>query len=291
MDSFKKKILVTGSEGYIGKHLVRSLLKLNHSVIDCNRQVCDVRNMCKLAEEAPYQHVNIVYHLAAMTGVSSSWESPSDYYSVNTTGTQQALEFCRQVRARMVYVSACMYGPGAVTPVAEDSKPEPANPYTHSKYLGEEYCKFYADRYDVQCTIIRPFNVYGRNQSTSFLVPYIIEQVTSDSLEIWVNDLAPIRDYVYISDLIDALVSVLNRTINYEILNVGSGVGYSVSEVIDNIQEIWCTDKTIRNRDLRRKNEIMNSVADLTKIQKVTGWKPTFTLEEGLRQIHRILGP
>ena len=283
-------ILVTGSEGYIGKQLVQSLLKLNHSVIDCNRRVCDVRNMCKLADEVPYQQVNIVYHLAALTGVSASWESPSDYYSVNTTGTQQALEYCRRVRARMVYVSACMYGPDAVTPVAEDKLPEPANPYTHSKYLGEEFCKFYADKHDVQCTIIRPFNVYGRNQSISFLVPYIIEQVTSDSLEIWVNDLAPVRDYIYISDLIDALVSVLNRTITYEVLNVGSGVGYSVSEVIDKIQEIWCTNKTIRNRDIRRKNEIMNSVADLTKINNVTGWKPNFTLEEGLRQIHRIIG-
>jgi nucleoside-diphosphate-sugar epimerase len=155
----------------------------------------------------------------------------------------------------------------------------------HSKILAESVCKFYSDNFDVKVNIIRPFNIYGPGQSDRFLIPEIILQTLSKAEEIKVQDLSPKRDFVYIDDLIDAIILSLNTEGNYNILNIGSGESYSVKEIIDLIQKIANTNKPVISNDNIRKNEIPDVIADISFAKEKLNWNPKFSFEDGLKKL------
>ena len=196
-----KSILVTGATGFLGRHVVRDLLRRGFKVEAKSRadgDVCDVETWKK------FPATDCVIHLAGSTFVPDSWDDPSKFLQNNTLGTSLALDFCRNHKAKFVFFSTYMYSREAVMPVSEDSKLRPSNPYSLSKFFGENLCKFYSEHFGVKAVIFRPFNVYGLGQSEKFLIPSIIRQARlSDVIE--VQDTKPSRDYVYVEDLLAAL--------------------------------------------------------------------------------------
>lgn len=278
-----KSILVTGVSGFIGSSLVQSLELLGFNVLKFDTAMGDVSEYDFFKN---YNDINIyhIFHLAAKTFVPDSWENPLDFYKTSVLGTGNILELCRHKNIPLTFVSAYLYGLPEKLPISEDDKIQSNNPYAHSKYLAEELCRFYSEYYNVKVTIARPFNIYGKNQKDMFLIPYIIKQVLHDDV-IKVKDLNPKRDYIYLDDLITGLVKTLDNKKQFSIYNFGSGVEYSVQEIIEIVQKIAQTQKPIISEKCERINEIMNVVADISRAENELGWKPEYRFEDGIKEI------
>lgn len=278
-----KKILVTGSSGFIGESLVADLQQKNYQILTFDSKDGNISDV-DLSQYYANEEIFHVFHLAAKTFVPHSWDNPLEFYKTSILGTQQVLELCRKNTIPMTFVSAYVYGISKETPISEAMTPAPNNPYAHSKYLTEELCRFYADYYNVQITIARPFNIYGRNQKKDFLIPHILNQVLNND-EITVKDLHPKRDYIYLDDLIDGLIKTIENDKKFSIYNFASGIEYSVKEIIDKIQIVAGTNKPIVSENNERPNEISSVVADISKAKKELGWAPKYSFEDGIREI------
>lgn len=278
-----KSILVTGASGFIGSALIESLKYLGFTVLKFDSSTGDIAEYDFLKE---YQNTDIyhIFHLAAKTFIPDSWETPFEFYKTSVLGTGNILELCRHKNISLTFVSAYLYGIPEKFPISESDKVKSNNPYAHSKYLAEELCRFYSEYYNVKVTIARPFNIYGKNQKKEFLIPHIIRQVLQSDV-IRVKDLHPKRDYIYLDDLIDGLLKTITYRNKFSIFNFGSGVEYSVQEIIEIVQKVAQTKKPIISEKCERKNEIMNVVADISKAKKELDWKPLFSFENGIREL------
>lgn len=279
-------IIVTGGTGFIGKHLVPRLRNDGHQVYPVDSQPGDV------AEPATWNGfpaAAAVVHLAGRTFVPDSWSQPSEYMRINLLGTIQALEYCRAHDASLIFLSSYMYGEPVLLPIPESAELAARNPYAFSKMLAEKACQFYAEHFGVKVTILRPFNVYGAGQSSSFLIPSIFEQACrGDTIRLM--DLAPKRDYIYVKDLVEAIGTVINLNSSGGVFNIGSRVSHSVAELIAAIQGVLGIALPVESADKKRPGEIMDTVADITAARRVLGWTPRFSLYEGLLEMASIIG-
>lgn len=277
-----KTSLVTGSDGFIGRALIKHLVSSKHNAIGLDKTRGDIADPTTF-NQFKNKDISRVFHLAAKTYVPDSWENPFSFYKANVIGTANTLEFCRQRSIPLVYVSGYIYGQPEHLPIPETAPLKANNPYAHSKLLGEQLCTFYNQKYGLQVVIIRPFNVFGLHQRQTFLIPHIIRQVLH-SESIIVDNLAPKRDYIYIDDLVDALVHA-SEVKAFNIYNIGSGTSFSVSEIINTVQTILGTDKRIISHNKIRQNEINNVVADISKAKNELNWTPHFTFRDGLQSM------
>jgi len=278
------KILITGASGFIGRALTANLRARERDVVPLDYEDGDIASWETLAK-LEQENITQIFHLAGKTFVPDSWGDPQAFCRTNVLGTVNVLEFCRKSRIPMTYISAYVYGHPDSLPIGENSPIRPSNPYALTKRLAEEACEFYAGAYDLPVTTIRPFNVYGIGQADFFLIPTIISQVLDDGEEIAVKDLAPKRDYVYLEDLVIALLATLNKPGGYRVYNIGSGVSLSVQEAIDTIQKIAGTKKKVVCDNAIRANELMDVVADISKAGKELGWYPRFSFHAGIENI------
>ncbi|HSN49645.1 MAG TPA: SDR family oxidoreductase, partial [Bacteroidales bacterium] len=169
------EILVTGSEGFIGKALIARLLASGHTVTGFDAPEGDIAEK-GILDNLKDTGIGYVFHLAAKTFVPESWNNPFDFYRVNLLGTTNVLEFCRATGAGLSYISSYLYGTPGYLPVDEKHPLKAHNPYSHSKIVAEETCRYYRDQFKIPVTIFRPFNIYGPGQDQRFLIPKIIAQ-------------------------------------------------------------------------------------------------------------------
>jgi nucleoside-diphosphate-sugar epimerase len=275
----KDSILVTGASGFVGTHLVQALSERHERVVThCGRDGDLSRT------ELSAQGIRHVYHLAGRTCVPDSWRQPSDFYQVNVVGTVNVLEFCRKSCCSLTLLSSYVYGHPTRLPTPEDHPLTAFNPYGHSKILAEQAAQFYGTAFHVPVTIVRAFNLYGPGQSPRFLIPTLIAQALApDENVITVEDDRPSRDYIFIADLIDLLTRLGGGT-NTGVYNAGTGVSTSVRNVAVLVNQISGTAKPIRSRGHHRQDEVMDTVADISRAGKELNWYPKVTLEEGLRR-------
>lgn len=274
-------ILVTGSSGFIGKHLVTKLESEGHKVISINRSSGNIQDSNTWASFPP---VDCVIHLAGKSFVPDSWLDPSAFIEGNFSGTINALEFCKKNAAKLIFLSSYLYGNPVELPISESSGIIASNPYGLSKKISEEACNFYAYHMSVDVIVLRLFNVYGPGQSDDFLIPTIFRQI-NEGKSILIKDVAPKRDYVYIDDVISSIILSVNHREKFSVFNIGSGLSYSVGEIIEIIQRIKGTDLLVKSKNERRQDEIMNTIADISLANKNLGWKPKWSIVEGLRTI------
>jgi len=278
-----KSVLVTGASGFIGSALVVRLESEGYKVIQFSSTDCDISdvNFTKNYKDSNFFHV---FHLASKTFVPDSWENPYDFYKTSILGTVNILDLCRIKKIPLTYVSAYLYGIPEVLPIKENHRVKPNNPYAHSKFLAEDLCKFYSEFHDVKVSIARPFNVYGKGQKKTFLIPWIINQVLYEN-NIKVKDLKPKRDYIYLDDLVSGLICTLRSKEQFSIFNFGSGKSLSVLDIIAIIQKIAGTKKEIISEKQERIHEIMNVIADIKKSREYLNWTPIHSFENGIREI------
>ena len=279
------KILVTGANGFIGKSLVASLIERKIPCIAFVEvhQVWDASLFDTYIDEG----ITHVVHLAAKSFVPESWNSPEQYIQTNLTSTVSVLEFCRRTNAKLIYFSSYMYGIPEYLPIDELHPVSVLNPYALSKHLSEETCIFFAKNFNIPTFVLRVFNVYGPGQKNSFLIPHIINQVLNMK-EISVKDLKPKRDFIYIDDLIDVVIHLLGLDIGCEIFNIGSGDSFSVEEIVQFAQNIAGTSKSVVSSMEIRSNEVMDVRADISKIQKICGWRIRTSIQQGLKNCFNV---
>ncbi|MDD5594690.1 MAG: NAD(P)-dependent oxidoreductase [Candidatus Omnitrophica bacterium] len=283
----RHSVLVTGATGFIGNHLVGTLKEKGHSVYPLSKTLgFDVLKIesCSAFKD---KGIDVVFHLAGETFVPDSWERPEDFYRTNIIGTQKMLDFCLKENARLIYVSGYIYGLPQYLPIDENHPVNPNNPYAHSKWQAEELCRLYAKNKGIKVTILRPFNIYGEGQNERFLIPSILKQIKEKGV-IELKDAKPKRDYLYISDFIEACSLVVDHEYGFNIFNIGYGVSFSIREIAETIMECFEKKTECVFLGIERKHEIPETVADYKRINKALGWKPRFSFKEGISDILAI---
>jgi nucleoside-diphosphate-sugar epimerase len=279
--------LITGASGFVGRALVRKLRAHGDSVIGLSHGDGDIARPATLRAHQR-SDIDRIFHLAARTFVPQSWEEPADFHRVNTGGTLNVLEFCRSRKIPLTYVSAYLYGQPKAQPIQEEHPLAPNNPYALSKMLAETACEFYARVHGLTVTVIRPFNIYGAGQDEQFLIPSILRQ-TLEVAKIEVRDLAPRRDYLYIDDLTELLAATLNAPLGYNVYNAGTGISYSVADVIAAIQAEANTSKPVHCEQKARVQEIDDTCANVDKARNELGWSPKHSFRDGIRAIIDVM--
>ncbi len=271
------RVLISGGGGFVGRRLCASLSAQGTAVVAPAHGEWDI-----VTGEVPAGPFDHVFHLAALSGVPDSWQTPERFFQVNVAGTFRVLEYCRASGCPLTYLSGYVYGIPDALPISEHSPARPNNPYALTKRMAEEACRFYAEHYRLDVTVLRPFNIYGPGQSTRFLIPRIIEQALNpDVARIEVLDLAPARDFVFVEDVVEAILLTAARR-GYSLYNVGSGTSHSVQDVISAVENASGVRKPVASKAERRRDEIMDVVADVTAIRVDVGWTPRTLFGKGI---------
>lgn len=273
------KILITGASGFVGKRLCEKLNEEGYSLLTLDSKIGNIADS-EYFTDYLNEDIDYIFHLAANTFVPYSWEVPQKFIETNTLGTLQVLEFAKKKRIPITYVSAFVYGNAEIKPIKELHRLRPNNPYALSKKLAEDICLFYVQYHGLKVIIVRPFNIYGPGQSDHFLLPLILKQIANSNV-VEVKSLAPKRDYIYIDDAVKLLIN----TMSYHesgIFNAGSGVSYSVKEVIEALAKVFNKTVTIKSVEEMRVNEITNTIADITNAKEELNWTPKISLQQGL---------
>ena len=276
------RIAVTGGSGFVGTYLMKELKKRGENVINL-----DISKGIDITEWEKIKNIkkfDLIFHLAAKSFVPESYKNPREFYYNNVIGTLNILELCRKHNAKIIFASSYVYGTPRYFPIDEDHPIQGFNPYAQSKIIGENICEGYHRDFNIPVVIMRPFNIYGPGQNINFLIPTIIEQAKKG--RIILKNSKPKRDYVYIDDVIDAYIKCLEYDdTSFKIFNIGSGMSYSVMELAEIVAENYRNEIKISFSEESRKNEIMNTVADISNIQKLLGWKPKIDLNKGIARV------
>jgi len=275
------RILVTGANGFIGYRLVISLKEQGHDVLCHTRDIGDISSYDALDA---FKNVDHVFHMAAKTFVPASWDHFYEYFQTNVVGTMTVLEYCRKNGCSLTMMSSYVYGQPKYLPIDENHPVEGMSPYHETKIICEELCGFYNRQFGVKITVLRPFNVYGKGQNADFLIPKIYRQAVDQNVkQIMVMNLTPKRDYVYIDDVVSALIATLHFSKQYSIYNVGSGVSTSVEDVILAVLKATGIQKPYGSTNQKRAEEVSDCVADISAIRRDLGYFPKYSLMDGLK--------
>lgn len=273
------RILVTGSAGFVGSRLLEIMAKRGIKPLEA-----DKKNGVDLTDPASYRQmrdVDVVVHLAAITSVPASFEDPRRFLYTNYNATLGALEICRASGARMIHMSSYLYGTPNYLPIDERHPLAPHNPYAQSKLVCEELCVGYQRDFGVPVTIFRPFNLYGPGLRDNSLIPTIIRQLSNGVVEIL--DPEPKRDYLYVDDLCSAVMKAIEHgSVGVEVYNLGSGVSVSVRDLAIMIISQGGIEVSVNVSNKRRKGEVMDCVADVSKAANELGWIPHWSLPAGI---------
>ncbi len=306
------RVLVTGGAGYIGSHAVRALSRSGHEVVVYDNLstghprlaegfelvIGDIRDEKKLSSALP--GVNAVLHFAASAYVGESVEHPRKYFDNNVCAALNLLNCVADAGIRyFVFSSTCaIYGEPASLPIVEEMPKQPVSPYGISKQFFESALRSYDVAYGIKSARLRYFNAAGADPEgrtgevhdpETHLIPLVLAAAadSKQAINIFGDDYPTadgtcVRDYIHVSDLADAHVLALEhmaRTEESVELNLGTGEGYSVREIISMVEVV--TGKKIPQRTLaRRAGDPPTLVADPRKAERVLGWKTKYGLKE-----------
>ena len=298
-----EKILVTGGSGFIGAHLIHSLLDAGYDVYSLERYVtgryvlggnrtvktvfgdlCDLFAIRKLVREI---QPDAVCHLAAISAVAYSYDHPNEVLETNFLGTVNLAESClREVPHFKHFLFAGTseeYGNQDTFPIKETAELRPNSPYAVSKVAADKYLKYMHDAYGFPVTVLRNFNTYGRRDDTHFVVERTISQMLKGKV-VKLGDPDPVRDFLYVDDHVDSYIRCLgNEKAIGEAFNFCTGRGITIAQLVDLIKKlINFNDEVIWNTVPKRPLDIAKLVGDYAKAEKLLGWRPKYTLEKGL---------
>ena len=273
------KIFVTGSRGFIGTQLIKQLKNFEVITDSINSKKIDLKKMDELIQ---IESSDIVIHLAAKTQKGRSW---NEYFDNNVIGTQNILEYCIQKKVKkIIFLSSYVYGNPKYLPIDENHPISPHNDYTKSKFIAEQLCKKYAKEFNLNVVILRPFNIFGETLDEGFLISNLINSLNNNKIVTITNELSK-RDFLFIQDLIDLILKIIEYDFKFEIFNVGSGKSYSFKQIVEMIEKI--SNKKLKlefNYD--EENCIKNIVADISKISDKIGWKPNISFDDGIQRCY-----
>ncbi len=290
------KIIVTGGAGFLGKHLCRSLSKAGHEVkvidLRLNSEFptvqADVRDAERMLTEI--KDANYVFHLASLIEAGESVKEPQSFIDNNISGTVSVLEAMRQngIFNFAFSSSAAIYGEPMHTPIKEDDRTLPINPYGMTKLAMEALLSSYVRNFGFTGIALRYFNLYGPeedHQPETHAIPRFIQQIHTDSeVTIWGQGQHK-RDYIHVSDVVTAHLKALELSQRipgkYHYFNISAEKPASVSEVITLLEEIMGKSAR-RSFQAERLGDPLVLTADATKAHQELGWQANIPFKEGL---------
>ena len=305
------KILVTGADGFIGSHLVEGLLDKGCQVrafvlynsfnswgwLDTFPQdklekieifAGDIRDPNGVRNAM--RGIDIVFHLAALIAIPFSYHSPDTYVDTNVKGTLNVLQAARDADCRRVLITSTseVYGTAQYVPIDERHLFQGQSPYSATKIGADRIAESFYRSFNIPVTIVRPFNTYGPRQSARAVIPTIITQLLAGTKEIKLGGINPTRDFNYVKDTVNGFIAIAeaDSAVGEEI-NIASqqeiAIGQLAREIISQINpEAQIVADDIRLRP--EKSEVERLLGSNEKIRKLTGWRPEYTLQQGLRE-------
>ena len=307
MENSNKKILVTGSGGFIGSHLTELLIEEGYEVrafvrynsknswgwLDSSKIVKDIDVVA--GDIRDYDSVlkamkgcDAVFHLAALIGIPYSYESPLAYIKTNVEGTYNVLEAARKLELENVLITSTSetYGSAQYVPIDEKHPLVGQSPYSATKISADQPAFSYYSSFGLGVKLVRPFNTYGPRQSARAVIPTIISQVLSGRRQISLGNLSPTRDLTFVKDTARGFLEIfLSDSLKGETTNVGMNDEISIGDLVRLIAGLMHEDIDILQDDQRVRpdgSEVTRLRCDNSKILEKTGWKPIYTLREGL---------
>lgn len=307
----KDKIFLTGSEGFIGSHLVEELLingyqvkalcqynsfnswgwldSFSQNLLDEIEIVSgDIRDFNGL--KTLMKGCDSVMHLAALIAIPYSYFSPESYVDTNVKGTLNVVQAAKELNLKRVLVTSTseVYGTAMYVPIDEKHPKQSQSPYSASKIGADSIADSFFRSFDLPITIVRPFNTYGPRQSARAIIPTIISQLLNGIKEIKLGDLTPTRDLLFVKDTVKAFIEIYNSNdlIGQE-CNIATNSEVSMQNVADTLIELINKDaKIITDLDRIRpeKSEVFRLFGDNSKILKYTNWKVENNLINGLKK-------
>lgn len=311
-----KKILVTGSEGFIGSHLTEELVKRGYDVrafvlynsFNSNgwldtlpKDIVDHVEIFQGDIRDPHgvkkavQGTDAIFHLAALIAIPFSYHSPDAYVDTNVKGTLNVLQAARENGNERILVTSTseVYGTAQYVPIDEKHPYQGQSPYSATKIGADRLAESFYRSFELPVTIVRPFNTFGPRQSARAVIPTIIMQLLAGREEIKLGSLSPTRDFNYVKDTVNGFISMYEseKTIGQEI-NIATqqeiSVGTLAEELIRQINpkaRIVCEEQRLRPV----KSEVNRLLGSNEKIRRLTDWEPKYTFEQGLEETIRFI--
>ena len=307
-----RRILITGGAGFIGSHVVEKLQAQQYTLAVLDNLSVGKKSFLPPASPAftfyygdilDQDFLNSVFsdfkpetviHLAAMHHIPSCEANPVQTVNVNVNGTVNLLEASGKSGVeKFIFASTgAVYDFGESILREDSGKVNPNGIYAVSKSTGEQLTAYYAAKENFKAINCRLFNAIGRRETNAHLVPDILQQVREGKNEIALGNLYPKRSYVHVEDLAEALISLLAFTPSgdSEIINIGSAEEHSVTDIVNLLSEVSHRPLQAKQDPERiRKSDREHQLADISKIKKLTGWEPRFTLRDALSDAYREL--
>lgn len=304
-----KTVLITGADGFIGSHLTERLVIEGANVkalsqynsfnnwgwledVDCKNDIevltGDVRDSAYIKHIT--KNIDIIFHLAALIAIPYSYIAPENYIDTNINGTLNVCQATLDNNVEKVIITSTseVYGSAKYVPIDEKHPKQPQSPYSATKIGADAIAKSYYNAFNLPVVIARPFNTYGPRQSNRAVIPTIITQIASGKKQIRLGDVSPTRDFNYVKDTCSGFVALANceKAIGDEI-NIGSNYEISIGDTLSLIKEIMNSNVEFITDEqrLRPKNsEVSRLWCDNSKIMNLTGFKPKYSIKQGLEE-------
>tara|TARA_A100001015_G_scaffold298905_1_gene382272 strand:+ start:2475 stop:3470 length:996 start_codon:yes stop_codon:yes gene_type:complete len=304
-----KSVLITGADGFIGSHLSEMLVNEGCKVKALSQynsfnnwgwleSIDNLENIEVLSgdiRDSKYcdhitENVDYIFHLAALIAIPYSYVAPESYVDTNIKGTLNICQAALDNKVeKIIHTSTSeVYGTAEYVPIDESHPLQPQSPYSASKIGADAMAMSYFNSFELPLVIARPFNTYGPRQSARAVIPSIISQLAEGKEEILVGDLSPTRDFNYVEDTCRGFIELAkHESAIGQTINIGSNYEISIRDTFNLIAEIM--DKKVSfKEDLQRKrpknSEVFRLWCDNNKMQKLTGYKPKYSIKEGLEK-------
>ncbi len=303
------RVLITGSEGFIGSHLVEKLVREGFTVralvlynsfgsigwleslpLEIKNEVeivqGDLRDSERMHEIVA--NCDAVIHLGSLIAIPYSFQAPRSYLDTNIMGTLNVLNAClaHGVQSLIHTSTSEVYGSAQYIPMDENHPVSPQSPYAASKASADHLVASFVASFELNATIIRPFNTYGPRQSLRAIIPTIIAQVVSGQNEIKLGNTDAIRDFTFVSDTVEGfLLALRNEATSGLTINLGTGSEWTIHEMVDFILEITGSKAEIQKSEERvrpRAAEVNRLISDTSRAKEILGWNPKYMGKEGV---------
>jgi len=306
-----KKVLVTGSDGFIGSHLAEELVRRGCSV---RAFVCynsfnswgwleqspkeiqseldifqgDIRDPYRV--KAALEGCSAVFHLAALIAIPYSYYSPYEYVDTNIKGTVHVLQAARELGTeRVVQTSTSeVYGTAEYVPIPETHPLQAQSPYAATKIAADQLALSFYRSFSTPVTVVRPFNTYGPRQSNRAVIPTVIAQIAQGKRRIKLGALTPTRDFSFVRDTVRGFweTACCDGAVG-EVVNIGSGFEVSIGETARMIAQVMNAEIEVvsdAERIRPEKSEVRRLYADISKAKRLFQWEPKFGGRDGFRK-------
>tara|TARA_B100001540_G_C15727398_1_gene605982 strand:+ start:352 stop:1272 length:921 start_codon:yes stop_codon:yes gene_type:complete len=296
------KYVVTGGAGFIGSHLTKKLVEDGNQVtIIDNLNTGKEKNLEEVREKINFvkgnildeklineitQDVDGVFHQAALASVQDSFTKPEEYHEVNVIGTKNIFESSKKYNFKVVYASSSsVYGNPERIPIKETDAKNPFNPYAETKLKDEELAIKYAGM-GSEIIGLRYFNVFGKKQSKEYagVIKLFLDQIKKEEPPIVNGDGRQFRDFVHVSDVVNANILSMTSNIKHSFFNVGTNSSITILDLAKTIINASGLDLEPKFRDALE-GDVDKTLSDISLIKREIGWEPTVKLQDWLKKI------